>query len=448
MGSGLDSTQAMRPQTLRGATHGDAHAAGPTNVGVSWGDYVIYERLGAGGMAVVHRAERRAGGTRQRVALKRLLPHAAGDPELVDLFVREANVVSRMHHRHIAQIHEVGRNGDEYFLAMELVAGPSLNDLLRCSSTTVGQIPFPITLKILSEICDALSYVHAQKDDAGRSLGLVHRDISPSNAVISSNGVVKLIDFGIAKTSTTTTQVGVIKGKIGYVAPEYIEGTLDHRADLWGVGVVAWELLTGRRLFKGDDDLATLQLVRSLPIDPPSFHNPEVPPELDAIVMTMLHRDPAMRWQNATALRTALLGVARPSSNSEIVEWVDWVFSMFGRGERPLRGSRPLQPQKAQRFVVAMPSEAVGPAMTPMLFSAGLRASSSMHGALPRPLQGTPALWRRESATVRVSALSRGPTTAQLAWIAVAWIVVAVISAVLVTTLRPEWIAQILYWLD
>jgi serine/threonine-protein kinase len=293
-----------------------------------FGDYRVFERLGAGGMASVHRAERRLDGVRQRVALKRLLAGAAADAEHVRLFLHEAQLVSKLKHRNIAEIYDFGRVDDDYFLAMELVAGPTLEQLIRLSATTVGLIPFPIVLNLLGQICDALAYAHDLCDESGRPLGLIHRDVSPSNVVISSNGVAKLIDFGVAKTAGSHTQAGVIKGKLGYIAPEYLDGKLDRRVDLWAVGVIAHELLTNRRLFTRDDELDTLLAVRTLAIDPPSAQNPDVSPELDAIVMTALARDPAQRWQNATAMRNALLGAARPSSNAEVVEWVEWVCAL------------------------------------------------------------------------------------------------------------------------
>jgi serine/threonine protein kinase len=458
MGVRPNFTQAMRPTTRRPSTTDDvatridrpgpdrplrAATPAPPTLDELWGGYAIFEQLGSGGMAVVHRAECRQGGARRRVALKRLHPHAARDPELVASFLREAKVVSRLQHRHIAEVYDFGRHGDDYFLAMELVAGPSMNDLLRCCSATVGQIPFPITLKLLSEICEALAYVHSQTDGSGNPLGLIHRDISPSNVVISSNGIVKLIDFGIAKTSGSNTQVGIIKGKLGYVAPEYIAGTLDHRADLWAVGVVAWELLTGRRLFKAEDDFTTLKQVQSMPIEPPSSYNSDVPPELEAIVMTALHRDPASRWQNASALRNALLGVARPSTNSDLVEWVDWVFGMFGRGERPPRGSRPLQPQKARAFVVtpSVPDVDVARAAT----IKAIPTFTPPNYVAPPPLVGVMPLGRRSTGTFRVAVVKQAAPRRDWPVYVFAWLMIAALSAALFALVQPDWLVR---WLS
>jgi serine/threonine protein kinase len=328
-----------------------------------FGPFALFEQIGVGGMATVHRAERNIGGGRQRVALKRLLPHAAEEPEHVRGFLHEAKLATRLHHRNIAEIYEAGSIAGEYFIAMELVAGPTLRDLYR-KCTAVGAMPFTIVLKLLSQVCDALAHAHAMRDENGKPLGLVHRDVSPSNIVISKNGTVKLIDFGVAKSTGTHTQTGIIKGKLGYIAPEYLKGTLDHRADLWAVGVVAWELLTNRRLFAADDDLAMMQNILKQPIDPPSLHNSDVPPDLDAIVMTALHRDPGERWQNAGAMRNALDSVGAQASNGDVVEWVDWIIALEEKGLRPPRGSRPPQPMHCQKMIVSAPGMIAAPEST------------------------------------------------------------------------------------
>jgi hypothetical protein len=350
-----------------------------------FGSYLVYEELGVGGMATVHRAERRNGRARQRVALKRLLPSAAGDSDILRLFLDEARLVSLLRHRNIAEVYECGRVGDEYFLAMELVAGPTLKALLRQCAATVGLIPYPLALNLLSQICEALAYAHELVDEAGKKLDVVHRDVSPSNIVISTNGVVKLIDFGVAKTTSTNTQAGIIKGKLGYIAPEYLEGGLDRRADLWALGVIAYELLTNQRLFSADDDLELMRQVRAQPIIPPSRHNPDVPPELDAIVMTALQRDPDLRWQNAAAMRTALLGVARPSTNAEIVEWVQWVFALDAGAPRPVRGTKP-QPVMTES---ALYRATEPPSAVHWVAEAPVDDSVPFHLPLPAPRQTT-----------------------------------------------------------
>jgi eukaryotic-like serine/threonine-protein kinase len=299
-----------------------------------FGSYVVYEQLGVGGMASVHVAESRsAGGFRKRVALKRLLPHAAEQPALVDAFTHEAKLARYLHHSNIAQTYDFGQVDDTYFIAMELVAGPSLAQLIRQCKSTIGVIPFPITLNILQQVCDALEYAHTCVDENGAPLGIIHRDVSPPNIVISNTGIVKLIDFGLAKakTSLVQTQVGTVKGKFRYMAPEYLSGKLDRRVDLWAMGIVAHELLTTHQLFDGDNDFAVLERVRTMPLSPPSLRNPDVPPELDAVVMRALERDPDKRWQTAGEMKKALADVAAKLqtliSNKQLVEWVEWSFT-------------------------------------------------------------------------------------------------------------------------
>ena len=293
-----------------------------------FGSYLILEQLGVGGMASVHLAESKS--VRKRVALKRLLEHAAEQPDLVEAFVHEARLARFLHHANIAQTFDFGKVEGTYFIAMEFVSGPTLAQLTRQCNATVGMIPIPIILNILCQICDALDHAHNCTDESGQPLHIVHRDVSPPNLIISNSGMVKLIDFGLAKAMTSRqTQAGVIKGKFSYVAPEYLKGKLDARADLWALGVVAHELLTGERLFDANDDFKTLDRVRDMTILPPSQRNAEVPHDLDDIVLTALERDPARRWQSAGAMRNALDGVAKQLgriTNQVVLEWVEWAF--------------------------------------------------------------------------------------------------------------------------
>ncbi|MBA3464830.1 MAG: serine/threonine protein kinase [Deltaproteobacteria bacterium] len=295
-----------------------------------FGPYLVYERLGSGGMAEVHRAEQAGNeGFRTVVALKRMLPQVATNDEMVASFVREARLASYLRHANVAQTYELGKIGDVYFIAMELIEGRSLRDVLRRCAGLKKVMPVRYTLNILNQICDALDYAHNLRDHDGTPLGIVHRDVSPSNVIVAENGVVKLIDFGIAKVQGAGMQTmsGTIKGKYGYMAPEYLGGRLDARADLFALGVIAHELLTGRPLFTTGDDLTTLQRLREMPIAPPSRSNPEVPREIDDIVMTALQRDPDRRWQQATALRTALTTLTKrlgmQVANQEVVQWLD-----------------------------------------------------------------------------------------------------------------------------
>ncbi len=307
-----------------------------------FGPYILYEQLGIGGMASVHVAESRsAGGFRKRVALKRLLAHAAADPSLVDAFAQEARLDARLRHPNITRTYDFGEVDGTFFIAMELVAGPTVSQLLRQCHATIGMVALPVALHVLLGVCDALDYAHTLTDEQGNPLHIIHRDVSPPNIIISSTGVVKLIDFGVARASTSAvkTQTGIIKGKVGYLPPEYLRsGKLDVRADLWSLGVVAHELLTCARLFEGEHDFQVLEKIRASEIQPPSRANPSVPRGLDAVVMTALERDPERRWQSAAAMRNALrtevAELGAQITNKQVMSWVEWAFSQTSTDER------------------------------------------------------------------------------------------------------------------
>src|ERR1043165_9438621 len=284
-------------------------------------------------MATVHRAEKRGVGIRRPIALKRLLPHVAADPALVKLFVDEARLAAHLRHTNVAQTYELGKVGDTFFIAMEYASGPTLAQIIRQCQAATGDVPLPITVAILQQVCEALDYAHNLCDESGQPLRIIHRDVSPANIIVTNTGIVKLIDFGIAKATISSgkTQTGFIKGKFGYIAPEYITGTIDARVDLFAVGVVAHEMMSGRRLFEGKDDFETLQNILEMNLQPPSRWNRQVPPDLDDIVMPPLQRAPADRWQSAGALQVALAHIGRSFGrvvgNQQLAMWVDWAFS-------------------------------------------------------------------------------------------------------------------------
>ncbi|MDQ3335128.1 MAG: serine/threonine protein kinase [Myxococcota bacterium] len=313
----------------------------------AFGPYLIHEELGVGGMAQVHRAEVIGiEGFKRSVALKRMLEHVAMNDDLVAAFVREARLASHMRHRNIPQTYELGKVGEIYFIAMELITGFTLREVLKHCGQTTGPMPVSVALNILNQICDALDYAHNLADDSGQQLGIIHRDVSPSNIIVAEGGCVKLIDFGIAKASAVGMQTmsGTIKGKFGYMAPEYIGGSIDARADLFAVGVIAHELLTNRPLFSGPDDMDTLNRVMKMELLPPSHSNPNVPPEIDEIVMTALERDPEKRWQHATALRSALTTLTKRLGlvvqDRHVIEWVTWALEQTKPRQPSLRTLR------------------------------------------------------------------------------------------------------------
>jgi serine/threonine-protein kinase len=292
----------------------------------------VYEQIGKGGMATVHRAELTTPrGPKVEVALKRLVPTTKR--ELVTIFLDEARLLRYLKHPNIAVASDSGRLFGTYFIAMEYVRGRTLKELVEHCRSTVGPVPQAITLNLAAQLCDALDHAHNRCDEHGTPLGIIHRDVTPANLMISETGLLKLLDFGLAKAkggSSEASGVGVIKGKYGYIAPEYIAGSFDHRADLWAVGIIMYELLTSRRLFEGADAYETMMRVRELPIPRPSLATPGLTPELDQLVMTALERDLERRWQSAAAMRDGIRKVIEQTGNvmdnQGVADWVKWAF--------------------------------------------------------------------------------------------------------------------------
>ena len=296
-------------------------------------------------MATVHRATQQGiEGFARAVALKRLLPELVHNEEFVRAFVREARIASHLRHANCAQTYDLGRVGGVYYIAMELVQGHDLRRILRQTAAATGPMPVPLIINLVSQICDALEYAHSLRDENGEPMGIIHRDVSPANIIVSKDGHAKLIDFGIAKASAANlaTMSGQLKGKFAYMAPESLEGNIDARADLFAVGVIAHELLVARPLFTATgpdaDDFETLRRVRSMPIVPPSEINHEVPADLDTIVLTALARKPDERWQSAAAMRSALASLARTpalaATRDDVARWISWAFQQ-APGSRP-----------------------------------------------------------------------------------------------------------------
>ncbi|MEJ7599586.1 MAG: serine/threonine-protein kinase [Kofleriaceae bacterium] len=296
----------------------------------NFGPFVLREELGRGAMAIVYRAEsRKVDSYGRTVALKRLHPDNdfEVDFDLVRAFIEEAHLATRFDHPNIAKTHSLGKADGSYFIEMEYVNGPTLHQLAR-QCRIAGAMPIGVVIRILVQICDALEHVHNLCDNAGKPMDLVHRDVSLTNIIVGDDGVVKLIDFGIVKGhSQARTEAGLIKGKLAYVAPEYLAGALDRRADLFAVGVIAHELLTSNRLFYGKNDLDTLTRLRQLRIPCPSRSRRDVPPALDDIVMRALERAPDQRWQTAAELRAALVALDTPLDPATIHEWISWAFA-------------------------------------------------------------------------------------------------------------------------
>ena len=281
-----------------------------TPAGTAFGRYTLIRPIGRGGMAEVWKAKIHGAQNFQRlVVVKRILPHLSSDPTFVRMFTDEAVLSARLNHPNIVQVFEFAEVAGEHYLAMEYVHGVNVGDMQK--RVPNGQVPVGMAAHIVREVCLALAYAHGLADDEGRAVPVIHRDVSPSNVMIGYDGSVKLVDFGVAKVlshSDEMTRTGALKGKVGYMSPEAIEGELelDGRTDLFSAGVLLHELLTGRRLFKGHDDLRTIALVRACRVATPSLLRPEVPSDLDGIVGKALARDRESRYQSALAFAAEL----------------------------------------------------------------------------------------------------------------------------------------------
>ncbi len=323
----------------------------------TYGTFQVFEQLGSGGMATVHRAEMMTPKGKREVALKRLNPSL--DKKTVTLFQDEARLLSYLHHPNIPETYESGRVFGTYYIAMEYVKGPTLKQVIEHCADTVGPMPQEIALDLIGQLCDALDYAHKRTDERGRPLNIIHRDVTPSNLILDPTGTLKLVDFGLAKAALASepSSAGIIKGKLGYVAPEYTHGTIDHRADLWAVGIILYELLTGRRLFDGPHAVDTISRVRELPIPRPSVANPQVSPDVDEIAMSALARDPRQRWPSAASMATRIRAVAAklaPTDSQRVSAWVTSALAMKP-GERPPA----ITPVAAMPVVPAEPTQPV-----------------------------------------------------------------------------------------
>jgi len=281
---------------------------------IAFGRYRLVERLGAGGMAQVFRAVTDEG--TGSVVVKRMLPHLSGNRDFVRLLIDEARLSSRLHHPAIVRVHEFGDVSGEYYIAMEHVEGRNLATLLGQLYRAGRALPQHLGCHVVREVAAALAYAHALAGDDGRPLEIIHRDVSPSNILVSQSGVIKLLDFGIAKAANgireEETRTGVVKGKVSYMSPEQADGRdVDRRSDIFALGVVFWECLTMRRLFRGTDDLHTLRLVREAAVEPPSRIVP-TDGRVEAVVMKMLARDRDARYGSCEEIVAALAAIALP----------------------------------------------------------------------------------------------------------------------------------------
>jgi eukaryotic-like serine/threonine-protein kinase len=278
-----------------------------------FGRYFLLDQIAQGGMAEICRARLAApDGAGRLIVIKRIQASYGGSNEFLQMFKSEIKTTMGFNHPNIVQLYDFGEEQNQPYIAMELVDGKNLRQFIsKCNELKQG-FPIPLAVYIAEQVASGLYYAHTYKDKiTGEPLNIVHRDVSPQNVLISYEGNVKVIDFGIAKATTNleNTRAGVIKGKPSYLSPEQISGeVLDGRSDLFALGIVLWEMLVGKKLFAGENELAVLKLIEACQthVKPPSVHNPRVTKELDAIVMKMLSKQADRRYQTADEVQRAL----------------------------------------------------------------------------------------------------------------------------------------------
>jgi serine/threonine protein kinase len=264
-------------------------------------------------------------GFSRTVAIKRLHPHLAKDPEFVTMFLDEARMVARIRHPNVVPTLDVVAADGELLLVMEYVEGESLQKLIRRTTRKEVRIPPAIVSAVVTSMLHGLHAAHEATNERGDNLGIVHRDVSPSNVIVGVDGVARVLDFGVAKAADRSqeTQAGTIKGKFGYMSPEQlINNPLDRRSDIFGAAILLWEALTGRRLFKRDNAGAMVAAVLHEEVQPPSHFNPEVAAWVDAVVLKGLERDREKRYATADEMALALEDALQPATVRKVASWI------------------------------------------------------------------------------------------------------------------------------
>lgn len=307
------------------------------------GPYRLCLELASGGMATVYLAYNEgAGSTAARFAAVKLVhPHLAADASFAEMFADEAEIASRIQHPNVCGVYDFEVSDGRSYIAMEYLLGESAGALWRKLARSRAGDPrraARLVAKALADACEGLHAAHELTDGEGEPLEVVHRDVSPGNVIVTFDGVAKVVDFGVAAAARKRhrTETGMLKGKLGYIAPESLRGQkADRRCDVWGVGVVAWELVTGQRLFRASSDVDTLRAVMDKEIPRPSEVRPELPSELDDVIMLALERDPEDRYETARDLGRDL---ARFASGGDVITTADlgeWLEQLFpGAKER------------------------------------------------------------------------------------------------------------------
>lgn len=371
------------------------------------GPYRLCLELASGGMASIYlaRAEGRTG-LHRFVAVKRVHPHLASDPAFVEMFLDESRIASLVQHPNVCSVFDFDSVDGEYYLAMEFLLGEPLSAVFRAMARRATEEREPrraaLVARVIADACEGLHAAHELRDPSGEPLEVVHRDVSPENVFLTYDGVVKIVDFGVARAAHQRhlTVPGMLKGKLAYMPPEVLRGLKpDRRADVWGIGVVLWELLTGKRLFQRATDIETLKTIAEVHIPLPSDVAPDVPKELDPIVLRALTSDRNLRYATARELgRDLQLALARRGEAVGLAELSEWMDALFPAGRAC----------KRQLLEIAASSTADStppPSRTPV-DPDGIDPL----GSRPTTVRPAPSSTRDRSTRVRRGPRSRSPT--------------------------------------
>ncbi|HEX9801331.1 MAG TPA: TonB family protein [Thermoanaerobaculia bacterium] len=356
-----------------------------------FGQYTLLERIALGGMAEVWKARMKGvEGFRKTVAIKKILPHLTDSTDFVTMFVDEAKLAAQLNHTNIIHIYDLGKIADDYYIAMEYVDGKDLRTILNAARERDSPLPLSLALLVASRLAAALDHAHRQKDFEGRPLGLVHRDVSPQNVLISFDGDIKLCDFGIVKavSKASKTQMGALKGKLQYMSPEQAWGRpVDARSDIFSLGTLLFEMLTGRRLFAGESEMSVLDAVREGRIQAPRDLDPRIPLEVNATVLKALSREPKDRYGTAGDLQReidAILASLKPApSQRDLALYVQRLFDV---------GARPTKAAAAAERATPAPAPVTAPAQ-PVVTDVAPVTTASDAALEAAPGARSPLLW-------------------------------------------------------
>ena len=334
----------------------------------SFGKYILLEKIAAGGMAEIYKAAYAGEGDFRKICvLKRVLPALAGDDDFIRMFREEAALMVKLSHANVVHVFDFGREGEDYYLAMEFVRGISLRALLTRCQEAREKLPVKLALWIATEMTKGLGHAHSRRDADGTPLGIVHRDVSPANVLLSWDGEVKITDFGIAKMASrvSLTAEGMVRGKASYLSPEQASAQpLDGRTDLFAVGIVLWEMIAGKKLFGGDSPSEVMANVMMTPIPKVSSVVPSLPAPLDALMAKMLERDPDARFRDAAEQERAITSLLAKMGGANAADVASFLAARFeqeiadDRTRQQLEAHIPLAASQAPPPFVAPPAGA------------------------------------------------------------------------------------------